>query len=299
MAKIGLVWSVLAVIASGVVHAQPADGVVGDLNCEFFSTGSGRVCRFSKTGEVLWENKTGNNADAWLLPNGNALFADGNVWEYSPDHQVVWSYKPQNQAGGGAYSCQRLANGNTLVGENSTTRILEVDPAGKIVFSLQLKSESKSNHHNLRMVRKLENGHYLVCHSGENRVREYDVNGAILWEKKVDGIAFAAVRASDGTTYISSLNQVEQYDPSGKVVWALKASELPDLNIRNMTGLQLLANGNLVIGCYSAYDKEGKGVGLFEVTREKKVVWTYVSPKRRDRSMMGFHLLNGEKVIRR
>ena len=40
----------------------------------------------------------------------------------------------------------------------------------------------------------------------------------------------------------------------------------------------LLANGNIVIGCFHAY-KKGKGVGLIEITRDKKMVWCLVAPK--------------------
>ena len=101
-----------------------------------------------------------------MLPNGNVLFADGaSVSEVTSEHKVVFCYKAAEQHGGGSYACQRLDNGNTLVGENSTGRVLEVDPAGKIVFQLQTSPAKTGTHHNFRMVRKLENGNYLVCHS--------------------------------------------------------------------------------------------------------------------------------------
>jgi hypothetical protein len=87
---------------------------------------------------------------------------------------------------------------------------------------------------------------------------------------------------------ISSLDQITEVATDSKTVWEFKKSELPDLSIRAMTGFQILRNDNLVIGCYDAYDKEGKGVGMFEITRDKKLVWAY--QKRTDRNMMGVEM---------
>ena len=42
------------------------------------------------------------------------------------------------------------------------------------------------NNRDTRMVRKLDNGNYLVCQEGEGRVREYDSNGKIVWEYAVE-----------------------------------------------------------------------------------------------------------------
>ncbi|MDO5566526.1 MAG: hypothetical protein Q4G59_07700, partial [Planctomycetia bacterium] len=173
---------------------------------DILATGSERVCIFAPDGSVKWEHPTGNNADAWYLPNGNVLFADGSCWEINPKHEVVWSYKPQDQTGGGAFSCQRLPNGNTVVGENSTGRILELTKENRIVTEFSVPINKKNRHQTMRMVRKLENGNFLVCHSGKNTVIEYTVKGEVVWEQKVPGLAFAAVRLADGSTLISSLD---------------------------------------------------------------------------------------------
>jgi prepilin-type processing-associated H-X9-DG protein len=83
-----------------------------------------------------------------VLPNGNVLFADGNIHEViARDHKVVFEYIPENQKGGGAYSCQRLPNGNTVVGENASGRVVEVDATGRVVFALQTRYGSTDDHH--------------------------------------------------------------------------------------------------------------------------------------------------------
>ena len=269
-----------------------ADGVVeGQLGGPVLAAGSGRAVMLSPKGETVWEQKAGLVHDVWMLPDGNVLFADGNITEVKKDHTVVFEYKPEVQKGGGAYSCQRLPNGNTVVGENGAGRVVEVDKTGKVVFTLATSPATVGAHHNMRMVRKLDNGNYLVCHSGSNLVREYRPDGSVAWEQKTKALAFAAVRLPNGDTLISSLSQITEYSRDGKEVWEFKKDDIPGVVIRNMTGLQVLPNGNIVTGCYSAFDKAGEGTSLLEITRDKKLVWRYVSPGHRDSSMMGVHKL--------
>ena len=277
--------------AAMVAGLACADGFEGKPETQVLSTGSGRVLLLSAQGDVVWENKAENIHDAWLLPNGNVLFADGNVTEVTREHKVVFEYKPENQKGGGAYSCQRLANGNTVVGENASGRVVEVDKDGKVVFSMMTRFGNTDEHHHLRMVRKLANGNYLVSHSQANIVREYKPDGTTAWEKPTKGLSFAAVRLANGNTLASSLDQVTEYDKDGNEVWEFKKTDLPGVLIQNMTGIHVLPNGNIVVGCYSAYTKEGEGTGMFEITRDKKLVWRYMSPGRRDTSMMGVQKL--------
>lgn len=262
------------------------DGVEGTLDAQVFASGSGRVILLSPKGDVVWEQKAGNVNDAWLLPNGNVLFADSNITEVTRDHKVVFEYKPENQKGGGAFSCQRLPNGNTVVGENASGRVVEVDKSGTVVCSFMTRYGTTDDHQHMRMVRKLSNGNYLVCHSQAKIVREYRPDGSTAWEKQTKALAFAAVRLPNGNTMISSLNQLTEYDKDGNEVWEFKKDELPGVTIQNMTGIQVLPNGNVVTGCYSAYTKEGAGTGMLEITRDKKLVWRYVSPGRRDKNMM-------------
>ena len=268
-----------------------AGGIEGTLDAPILATGNGRVLILSPQGDVTWEHKAGNVHDASRLPNGNVLFADGNITEVTPDHKVAFEYKPENQKGGGAYSCQRLANGNTVVGENASGRVVEVDKDGNIVFSLMTRFESKNDHHHMRIVRKLANGNYLVCHSGDNLVREYRPDGTTAWEKKAKALAFSAARLANGNTLVSTLAQITEYDPDGNQVWEFAAADIPGVTIQNMTGFQTLPNGNLVVGCYAAYTKDGLGTGMFEITRDKKLVWRYASPSLRDKSMMGVQKL--------
>lgn len=278
---------------SAAAFSADASLVSGTLEGRVLAAGSGRVLILSPSGEVLWEQKTALAHDVWMLPNGNVLYADGaSVTEVTPEKKVVFQYKAEVQKGGGSYACQRLADGKTLVGENSTGRLLEVDPAGKVVFTLQTSPAKEGQHHNMRMVRKLENGNYLVCHSGGKTVKEYTPKGEVVLEIKEDNIAFAAIRTAKDTTLVSSLNHIREYDAKGTKVWEFANTDIPDVKIGAMTGMHLLPNGNIAAGCYAAY-KNGAGTGLFEITREKKLVWRYSNPKA-DGSMMAIQVLDKE-----
>jgi len=256
-----------------------AAGVTGEVGGKLLAAGDNRVMILSASGAVEWEHPTALTHDAWLLPNGHVLFADGaTVTEVTREHKVVFQFKAPEQKGGGSYACQRLANGNTLIGANSAGQILEVDPAGRIVFEMPITPSSPGQHHNMRMARKLANGNYLVCHSGANRVKEYTPKGEVVLEIKTPSLAFSAVRTAQGTTLVGALNRIIEYDRQGQIVWEFANTNLPGVKISNMTGLHLLPNGNIVTGCYRAYDK-GEGTGLLEITRDKKLVWRLADPK--------------------
>ena len=140
------------------------------------------------------------------------------------------------------------------------------------------------------MVRKLPNGNYLACHSGAHVVKEYTPQGEVVLDLKVANLAFAAIRTATGTTLVASLDKITEFDAHGKTVWEFANTEIPEVTITHLTGMHLLPNGNLVSGCYSAYD-HGQGTGLLEITRDKHLVWRLSDP-RLARSMMGVQKLD-------
>ena len=84
---------------------------------------------------------------------------------------------------------------------------------------------------------------------------------------------FAAVRLPNGNTLISTGNghSVLEVTADKKVVWKIEQNDLPGITLAWVTTLQVLPNGNIVIGnCHAGPDNPQ----LIEVTKEKKVVWT-------------------------
>jgi hypothetical protein len=60
--------------------------------------------------------------------------------------------------------------------------------------------------------------------------------------------------------------------PEGKTVWAIEQKELPGITLAWVTMLEVLPSGNIIIGnCHAGPENPQ----LIEVTRDKKVVWTF------------------------
>jgi outer membrane protein assembly factor BamB len=257
----------------------------------------GKVAIIGVDGKVEWEVECKYNShDLHLLPNGNFLLHTGptTVTEMTPEKKVVWKYeaKPKEGYKGGIeiHSFQRLPDGNTMIAETGNRRIVEVDKAGKIVKEVPLTVNKPDVHRDTRMVRKLENGNYLVCHEGDGCVREYDETGKVVWTYKLDlagrpaadghgpeghGTAvFGAIRLANGNTMIAggNNNRVLEVDKDGKVVWSIDQKELPGITLAWVTTLEVLPNGNLIFGNCHAGPQNPQ---LIEVTRDKKVVWTF------------------------
>jgi hypothetical protein len=295
IAPVACIAALLALFASSArSEEQPQKKLFGTLTAKVIATG-GTIVLFDGEGKTTWSHGGGNCHDVWMLPNGNVLFANGEVHEVDPKtNKDVFTYKSAVSAGGGAFACQRLEDGNTLIGENSTGKVLEVTPEGKVAFELQLPMAKAGNHHNLRMVRKLKNGNYLVCHSGANTVREYTPKGEVVFEVKTPQLAFSAVRLANGNTMVGHIEAVTEYDPKGQTVWEFKKTDLPDVALGMITGINVQPNGNILMGIYSI-QKVPNGAGVLEITREKKLVWRYIdTAKNSNGSMMGVELLDAE-----
>ena len=89
-------------------------------------------------------------------------------------------------------------------------------------------------HRDTRLVRKLDDGHYLVCHEGEGAVREYDPAGKVVWEHTKVENAGEAVRLPTGNTLIACGTQkrVIEVTPKGEVVWEFGPKDAKSLSLR-------------------------------------------------------------------
>ena len=257
----------------------------------------GKVALVDAKGKVEWQVANSSEVHGLeRLPNGNILFttAGPKVVEMTPDKKVVWEYAPKPKDSSvprvEIHAIQRLPDGLTMVAESGNKRIVEVDAKGKVVHEVALTVDHPDPHRDTRMARKLANGHYLVCHEADGTVREYDPKGKVVWSYKLDlasrprspghgpeghGVeVFGAIRKPDGNTLIAAGNgnRVIEVNPKGEIVWSLGHDELPGIRLAWVTTLQLLPNGNLIVGNTHAGPENPQ---LFEVTRDKKVVWTF------------------------
>jgi hypothetical protein len=282
---------------------------------------NGHVAIVNARGEVEWEVPNKHEVhDLALLPNGNVLMpiTPTTVVEMTRDKKIVWSYEAKQKPGYTGrieiHAFQRLDDGKTMVAESGNARIVEVDKDGKVVHEIPLTVEHPNPHRDTRMARKLANGHYLVCHEADGKVREYDPTGKVVWTYTLDLAGrprspghgpeghgtevFGAVRLVSGNTLIAcgNGNRVIEVTPEGKTVWELKQDDLPGIKLAWVTTLQVKENGNVVVGnCHAGPDNPQ----LIEVTRDKKVVWTFKDFKNFGNALAVAQVLGIEgKVIR-
>lgn len=251
-------------------------------------------------GTAVWKYTIGPLHDLHQLDNGNLLFQVNwtRIVEVDPKtNKIVWEYncKPVESVKRiEVHAFQRLADGSTMIAESGNARIIEVNKAGKIVKQIKLKVDKPHPHRDTRLVRKLDNGHYLVAHEGDGVCREYDAKSKVIWEYEVPlfdkpragghgpkswgNQLFSAYRLKNGNTLIGTGNghRVIEVTPKKKIVWMLTPEDLPDIELAWITSLQVMSNGNIIVGNCHAGPKNPQ---LIEVTREKKVVWTYTNFK--------------------
>lgn len=259
-------------------------------------------------GKAVWTAPHKGARDGYVLDNGHVLIAWAKqVVEFDQDRKPVWTYKldPSN---GEIATAQRLPNGDTLIAElGKNPRLIEVSPKDEVKVEVKLQPETDNVHMQTRMARKLANGNYLVPHLLGFAVKEYDPKGKVVNEFPTDTEHFGGAKAKnwpftairtpgskahpEGTTVVGCTygNRVVEFDKDGKIVWELTNKDVGGI-IKDACGVQRLPNGNTVIACYG----KKQGVKLFEVNKDKKVVWQYDGPNR----VHHFQVLttNGEPV---
>jgi hypothetical protein len=156
---------------ANAIHYYPGDDsyTVSDRNPNLF-------VKLTRRGQLVWqlggkapkdpEKYFSVRGDDWVVNHGHQLLPDGRflfftngsvlapvseVREYQLDTAAMtatptWSYRPSNLASPVLGDAQRLANGNTLVTISRTGVIHEVDPAGKVVMTLQVSQLGYAEH---------------------------------------------------------------------------------------------------------------------------------------------------------
>jgi hypothetical protein len=234
------------------------------------------------SGKATWKYPAVTR-DGYILPNGNLLltlsktkaYPGGAVVEVTRDQKVIWEYKGTQTE---VNTAVLLDNGNVMLTEaGDKPRLLEVARDGSIKVEIPLGCQITNHHMQSRMARKLPNGHYLVPQ--EKTVREYDAAGKVVWERQspeseLDNRSFCCLRNAAGHTLISLTlgNHIIEVDESGEIVWELRDGDLPGVPVNRTTALSWLPNGNIVFSNYAARAPQAK---LVEITRDKKVVWSY------------------------
>lgn len=219
----------------------------------YAAEGAQAVIRYDAGGHETWRHPANMSRDAWLLPSGNVLFAwnddydsrrndnPSGVTEVTSDHRVVFQVRSTGQV----WSCQRMADGRTLIGAASQGKLLIADRTGAVVQEVRVKG--KPGHSCLRMARALADGHFLVAEEGDRALREYAADGTMAWEAKVPFPPFSVVRLPSGNTLACGQQQMAEVDRQGAVVWRFAGTDAPDLGVRWFAGLQVLTGDRLAV----------------------------------------------------
>ncbi|WP_116344553.1 outer membrane protein assembly factor BamB family protein [Blastopirellula marina] len=262
--------------------------------------GNGKLAIVDAEGKVEWEMPFNDIHDIHVTTNGH-IFAQEQmrkIVEIDPlQKKIDWSYDCANSNGNAGkpievHSFQPLADGKMMIAESGIGRIIEIDRDGKLLKEVKLVIDNPHPHRDTRLVRKLENGNYLVCQEGDGKVREYDgETGDVVWEYDVPlfgkqpagghgpeawgNACFAAVRLKNGNTLISTGNGhgVIEVNHDKEVVWRLQQKDLPGITLAWVTTLEVLPGGNYVIGnCHAG---PGQPLLVEIEPKTKKVIWTF------------------------
>ncbi len=255
----------------------------GPIKHAFLATG-GETFIADESGQATWTYPHPSR-DGWVLGTGNVLLAlatsktypGGAVVEVDKNGKVVFEVRGTQSE---VNTVQPLGGGRVLFTEaGAKPRVVEVDRAGKVLAAVPLTAQTGDHHLQTRMTRKLSGGNYLVPQLLDRVVREYDPAGKVVWEAKTPHMPFTAVRLPDGNTLIGCTlgNLVVEVDKTGQEVWRVTNDDLPGRPINDACGVERLASGNTVITSHHATAGQVK---LVEVTRDKKVVWTYTDARR-------------------
>ena len=263
----------------------PAPATVKPPRMLVASANKGAAFILSPENTIEWEYKMPGSCcqEAWMLASGNVLLCCGStVREVTKDKQIVWEYKSPAGVKTEIHSCQPLPNGNALIAEGGTSRLIEVDKKGAIVKEIKIAVKGNAHSH-FRGVRMRQDGTFTVTAMGEATLIDFDQNAKRCWtltsaEMSAQGISWRAVhsfiRLPNGNTLVSGGHAptLAEVTPAKKVVWQFTSADAPELGLTYSASFQLLPDNTLIM---AAYDSKTK---IYAINKDsKKVLWTLVN----------------------
>ena len=222
----------------------------------------------------------GKCQEVWRTEKFTIVCGTFGIWTYDQDNTRKIYFEPKMRPLE-IHSCQPLEDGGMLIGVNKS--LLELNAEGKIRRLIKIPFLKGKSRMQMKTVRKLANGGYIISACGQNKVyilnkaselvRTINLNKIELPIKanRIHGVSMLANgNVLIGTGYGKCLIEIDTND---KVVWSLKPQDLPSLGLNYVGGFVVRENGNIVVAAYNS------DYPLFEVTRGKKLVWKLVRNK--------------------
>ena len=229
-------------------------------------------------GKVIWSyaaDRKGEYEDAWILSNGNLLFARLTyVAEVTPEKQVIWRYDAPK--GTEIATCQPIGLDKVMFVQNGKPpRLIVVNTKSgvtEVAHEIPEDLTKGSVHTQFRRARYTPQGTYLVAYMKMDQVVEYDKDFKEVWRYDIPSPC-AVVRLKNGNTLMVNERDVSivEVTPDKKIVWQLTPADLPEeLRFKYVKSCTRLDNGNTIVCTQVGTNHPPQ---LVEVTRDKKVVW--------------------------
>ena len=173
------------------------------------------------------------------------------------------------------HCCQPLDDGGLLVAVNKV--VLELNTEGKIRKLIKVPHMKNDKRLQIKIVRKLENGGYIISGSAQNKVYLLNKQGMVTRTIDLDKIntpgkirkLYDVKLLKNGNVLLSTANagSLIEIDKNDKLVWSLTSDDVPTLGLKYVGGFQLKHNGNIIV---AAYNSE---YPIFEIDKNKNVIW--------------------------
>lgn len=276
----------LLLSAALVISSAFAEPVVSH---DFFYAGEAKTqdMFIVRKGAITWEfhnpGSKGEISDAVLLSNGNVLFAHqygGTLIDSSK--KVLWN---QDAPEGCEIHTARPIGKERVVylqnGPEPKCVVVNIT-SGKTEREFPLSvGNPKSTHGQFRHAELTAAGTLLVAHMDGGKVSEYDDHGKELWTTSFPG-PWATKRLPNGNTLITATKLIREVDPRGMTVWECTPADLAGHDLHGFQIATRLPNGNTLVNNWvnswsTNIDPATAPEQAFELTPEKKIVWTLKS----------------------
>jgi acetyl esterase/lipase len=218
------------------------------------------------SGKVLWKMPNDHGHDVQALPDGHVLFTinpQKKVVELDGAHNPVWTYSEGLEH---PIAAQRLAGGNTLIGDAKLGKLVEVTPDKRVVWKYESADLANMRSRN---VHRTDAGTTLIAVEAEGKLIEVDKAGKIVWQWQAPNgknrKLYMGRRLANGNTVmsLSDPGEVVEVDGPGKIVRSIGGTD-PAIQMGWVSGFTFLPDGGMLINDYT-------GRRIIEVDAKGKV----------------------------
>ena len=174
-------------------------------------------------------------------------------------------------------TCVPLPNGDVMTVDADAMELVQLTDKGqRIAKRIPVPTDKKASPHNrYNLLRRTDAGTFLLALRTEKAFVEVDESGKELWRHAVPDLPVVAERLANGNTLMSWRGGLIEATPKHEVVWELRTADITEFPVIIFGGFHRFENGNTLIANSDwHYQPAGRNaVQVFEVTRDKRVVW--------------------------